>query len=73
MKLEHESFAKNEGKTIGDDLCNNLIKLGIKKLPPNKRFKEGIPVSFYSLSYTNIEYFLLLITLKGNRSKFIYF
>jgi len=47
LKLEHDSFAKNPGKTIGDDTCNNLIKLGVKRLPPNKRFKDGIPIGFY--------------------------
>ena len=45
MKLEHDSFAGNEGKRIGDDICKNLIELGVKRLPPNKRFKDGIPVS----------------------------
>jgi len=47
LKLEHDSFAKNPGKTIGDDTCNNLIKLGVKRLPPSKRFKDGIPIGFY--------------------------
>ena len=44
MKLEHDSFDGNPGKTIGDDTCAKLVKLGIKRLPPNKRFKKGVPV-----------------------------
>jgi len=47
LKLEHDSFDGNEGKTIGDDTCATLVKLGIKRLPPNKRFKEGITIGFY--------------------------
>ena len=43
--MEHDSFAKNPGKSIGDDTCNNLKKLGIKKMPANCRFPDGIPVS----------------------------
>jgi len=47
MKLEHDSFDGNEGKTIGDDTCQKLVDLGIKRLPPNKRFKKGVPIGFY--------------------------
>jgi len=47
LKLEHDSFAKNPGKSIGDDTCNNLKKLGIKKMPANCRFPDGIPIGFY--------------------------
>ena len=47
--MEHDSFAKNPGKTIGDDTCNNLKKLGIKKMPANCRFPDGIPVSTIEL------------------------
>jgi len=47
MKLEHDSFDGNPGKTIGDDTCAKLVKLGIKRLPPNKRFKKGVPIGFY--------------------------
>jgi hypothetical protein len=47
LKLEHDSFNGNPGKTIGDDTCAKLIDLGIKKMPPNRRFKEGISVSKY--------------------------
>jgi len=46
LKLEHDSF-DNPGKTIGDDVCSKVVKLGIKKLPPNRRFKKGIPIGFY--------------------------
>ena len=72
LKLEHESFARNEGKTIGDDLCNKLILLGIKKLPPNRRFKEGIPVSSYSLTYIDMEYFLLFYICTFSTCAYIY-
>ena len=44
MKLEHDSF-NNEGKRVGDDICKKVVELGIKRLPPNKRFKKGIEVS----------------------------
>ena len=47
LKLEHDSF-DNEGKRIGDDVCAKVVKLGIKKLPPNRRFKTGIPVRCFS-------------------------
>lgn len=47
LRLEHDSFARNKGKSIGDDMCNTLIKLGIQRLPPNIRFKDGIPIGFY--------------------------
>ena len=50
LKLEHDSF-DNPGKSIGDDVCSKVVKLKIKKLPPNKRFKKGIPVS---LSIKNV-------------------
>ena len=42
--MEHDSF-DNEGRTMGDDVCSDVVKLGIKRLPPNKRFKKGIEVS----------------------------
>jgi len=46
LKLEHDSF-ENEGKSIGDDICKRTVKLDIKRLPPNRRFKKGIPIGFY--------------------------
>lgn len=46
MKLEHDSF-QNDGKKVGDDICKKVVELGIKKLPPNKRFKKGIEIGFY--------------------------
>jgi len=46
MKLEHDSF-KYEGKRVGDDICKRVVELGIKRLPPNKRFKKGIEIGFY--------------------------
>ena len=49
MKLEHKSFDGNPGKNIGDDTCQKVIDLGIKRLPPNKRFRKGIPVRKYLL------------------------
>ena len=44
LKLEHSSFDKTPGKSIGDDTCEQVVELGIKRMPPNKRFKRGIPV-----------------------------
>ena len=46
MKLAHDSL-NFEGKRIGDVVCTKVVKLGIKKLPPNRRFKKGIEVSIY--------------------------
>ena len=45
LKLTHASFEGNPGKTIGDDTCERAVELGVKKMPPNKRFRAGIPVS----------------------------
>jgi len=47
LKLEHSSFDKTPGKSIGDDTCEQVVELGIKRMPPNKRFKRGIPIGFY--------------------------
>jgi len=47
LKLEHSSFDKTPGKSIGDDTCQQVVDLGIKRMPPNKRFKKGIPIGFY--------------------------
>merc|ERR1711997_605377 len=47
MKLEHDSFKGTKDKTIGDDICQQVLDLGVKRLPPNKRFKTGIPIGFY--------------------------
>ena len=49
MKLEHDSFKGTKGKTIGDDICQQVLDLGVKRLPPNKRFKTGIPVSIHEM------------------------
>ena len=52
LKLEHDSF-DNPGKSIGDDVCSKVVKLNIKKLPPNRRFKKGIPVSLLKQNVVN--------------------
>ena len=50
MKLTHNSFDGNPGKSVGDDTCKKILDLGVKRLPPNKRFKTGIPVRIFKLS-----------------------
>jgi len=47
LKLEHSSFDKTPGKSIGDDTCQQVVDLKIKRMPPNKRFEFGIPIGFY--------------------------
>ena len=44
LKFTSASFDGNPGKNIGDDTCADVVRLGVKKMPPNKRFPEGIPV-----------------------------
>ena len=60
LKLEHDSF-NNDGKRVGDDICKKVVELGIKRLPPNKRFKKGIEVS-KELCMVSLKYIIILVS-----------
>ena len=46
---ETTSRLRRGGFNFGDDICHHLKhRSGIKRLPPSKRFKEGIPIGYYA-------------------------
>ena len=45
---ETSSRLRSGDFNFGDDICHHLKhRSGIKRLPPSKRFKKGIPIGYY--------------------------
>ena len=48
VTYESKSRFRGDPYTIGDDICRHLkLKAGIKVMPPNRRFPQGVPIGMY--------------------------
>merc|ERR1712029_1097293 len=49
VNWETSSRLRTGDFNFGDDICHHLKhRSGIKRLPPSKRFKKGVPIGYYS-------------------------